>query len=57
MSETQSFVNTYHNMRTPPNLAQLARLTSTALDALAMAYLPEYREKIQGKNQIEDSTA
>ncbi len=32
------------------HLAQLAKLTSTALDALAMAYLPDYREKIQGKS-------
>lgn len=34
------------------HLAQLARLTSTALDALAMAYLPDYREKIQGKQEM-----
>jgi GAF domain-containing protein len=32
------------------HLAQLAQLTSIALDALAMAYLPAYREQIQGKN-------
>ena len=32
------------------SLVQLAALTSTALDALAMSYLPGYREQIQGKN-------
>src|SRR5262249_20240477 len=32
------------------SLVQLATLTSTALDALAMSYLPDYRERIQGKN-------
>jgi len=32
------------------HLTQLAQLTSIALDALAMAYLPSYREQIQGKN-------
>jgi GAF domain-containing protein len=32
------------------HLAQLAQLTSVALDALAMVYLPNYREQIQGKN-------
>lgn len=32
-------------------LAQLAKLTSTALDALAMAYIPTYREKIQGTKE------
>jgi GAF domain-containing protein len=32
------------------HLAQLARLTSAALDALAMAYLPNYREKMLGKS-------
>ncbi len=31
------------------HMIQLAQLTSTALDALAMAYLPNYREKIQGQ--------
>jgi GAF domain-containing protein len=33
------------------HLVELAKLTSTALDALAMAYLPDYREKIQGQQQ------
>ncbi len=28
------------------NLERLARLTATALDSLALAYLPEYREKL-----------
>lgn len=30
------------------HLARLAKLTSAALDALAMAYLPDYREQTQG---------
>jgi GAF domain-containing protein len=38
------------------HMAQLAKLTSIALDALAMAYLPDYREKIQGQNQMRDTT-
>src|SRR5215469_14206706 len=39
------------------HLAQLAQLTSTALDALAMAYLPDYRAKILGTPPKEDSTS
>lgn len=38
------------------HLAQLARLTSAALDALAMAYLPDYREKVQGKREAQGPT-
>jgi GAF domain-containing protein len=38
------------------HLVLLAKLTSTALDALAMAYLSEYQEKIQGKDAINDMT-
>lgn len=34
------------NEQDQDNLARLAKLTSTALDALAQAYLPEYREKV-----------
>jgi len=32
------------------HLTQVAQLTSVALDALARAYLPDYREQVQGKN-------
>jgi hypothetical protein len=32
------------------HLTQVAQLTSVTLDALAMAYMPTYREQIQGKN-------
>ena len=38
------------------HLAQLADLTSTALDALALAYIPEYREEIQRVQQREHPT-
>jgi GAF domain-containing protein len=37
------------------HLAQLARLTSTALDALARVYLPDYRDKIVRQERGEDS--
>ena len=37
------------------NLVRLARLTSQALDALAMVYFPDYREKWAGPNPTDPS--
>jgi hypothetical protein len=37
-------------------LVRLAKLTSTALDAPAMVYIPEYREKVLGRHQAESAS-
>ncbi len=39
------------------HLAQLGDLTSTALDALAMAYIPEYREEILRMQQTQSTSS